>query len=83
MSQANETALAAVKTWLRETGNDAFAVFSGDEHGSEYTVAHDRLRAYLSGFTGSADTLTTLKFSLSLARKAVLSSPFKSFTTRL
>ena len=42
---------------MAEEGIDAYFVPSGDFHGSEYVNAFFRIRAFLSGFTGSAGEL--------------------------
>ena len=42
---------------MAEEGIDAYFVPSGDFHGSEYVNAYFRMRAFLSGFTGSAGEL--------------------------
>ena len=42
---------------MEEEGIDAYFVPSGDFHGSEYVNAFFRMRAFLSGFTGSAGEL--------------------------
>lgn len=50
-----------IQQYLNCNGVDAYLVFTGDDHGSEYVVEHYKTRAYLSGFTGSAGTLVILK----------------------
>ena len=45
------------KTVMAEEGIDAYFVPSGDFHGSEYVNDYFRMRAFLSGFTGSAGEL--------------------------
>lgn len=42
---------------MAEEGIDAYYVPSGDFHGSEYVNEYFRMRAFLSGFTGSAGEL--------------------------
>ncbi len=42
---------------MAEEGIDAYFVPSGDFHGSEYVNEYFRMRAFLSGFTGSAGEL--------------------------
>ncbi len=46
-----------VRTYLRKNKLDALVVPSADPHQSEYTQEHDRCRAYVSGFYGSAGTV--------------------------
>ncbi len=49
--------LAALRRAMAEADLSAYLVPTADPHGSEYVAAHDKARAYLSGFTGSAGTL--------------------------
>ncbi len=42
---------------LIESQYDAYLIPTADEHGSEYISDYYKIRAYLSGFTGSAGTL--------------------------
>ena len=50
-----------VQNYLRANNLDAYIVFSSDFHGSEYILDYFKVRAYLSGFTGSAGTLLITK----------------------
>lgn len=55
-AKANPTGdrLAALRELMAEQNLDLYVVTSEDAHGSEYTAARDQLRAFISGFTGSA-----------------------------
>lgn len=46
--------LSALRTHLEANDIDLYIVPSEDAHGSEYTAPRDRLREFISGFTGSA-----------------------------
>ena len=51
---------ARIETWrerMRAERLDVTFVPTADRHGSEYLSDHDRVRAWLCGFTGSAGTL--------------------------
>ncbi len=51
-----------LRTLMKETGLDAYIVFSDDFHGSEYVGEFFRCRRFITGFTGSAGTaVITLK----------------------
>lgn len=50
-----------LQKYVEEQGIDAYVVFTSDDHGSEYVVDHFKVRAFLSGFTGSAGTLVVTK----------------------
>ena len=47
----------ALRAQMREKGLFAYVVPTADYHESEYVGEHFKVRAYLSGFTGSAGTL--------------------------
>ena len=49
--------LSAWRGKMREAGFSVTVVPTGDRHGSEYLAEHDKVRRWLSGFTGSAGTL--------------------------
>ena len=49
--------IVELRKLMTKSGIDAYLVPSGDFHGSEYVNAFFRLRAFLSGFTGSAGVL--------------------------
>ena len=52
-----ENKLEALRRAMKTHHADLCFVPTADAHGSEYPGAHDKARAYLSGFTGSAGTL--------------------------
>ena len=47
----------ALRSYMKEKNIDIYYVPTADFHGSEYIDDYFKLRAYLSGFTGSAGTL--------------------------
>ena len=49
--------LNQLRKLMAEKEIDAYLIPSGDYHGSEYVGEYFRLRAYMSGFKGSAGTL--------------------------
>ncbi|CAO1624976.1 unnamed protein product [Parajaminaea phylloscopi] len=49
--------LAALRKRMEQSDIDIYIVPSEDPHGSEYTAPRDQLRAFISGFTGSAGTV--------------------------
>ena len=49
--------IAALRTLLKDHQIDVWIIPSADPHQSEYMAAHWKIRAWLSGFTGSAGTL--------------------------
>ncbi len=49
--------ITAVQSWLKKQKFNAVVVPTSDPHNTEYLPDHWCLRAYLSGFTGSAGTL--------------------------
>jgi len=49
--------IEALRSFMRQNNIDVYYVPTADYHGSEYLDDHFKLRAYLSGFTGSAGTL--------------------------
>ncbi len=49
--------IVELRKLMAKSGIDAYLVPSGDFHGSEYVNAFFRMRAFLSGFTGSAGVL--------------------------
>ena len=46
---------------MSERGIDVFIIPSSDNHGSEYVSEYFRVRAWISGFTGSAGTVVITK----------------------
>lgn len=46
-----------VKAYLKEVGADAIIVPSNDPHFGEYIPGHNKIREWVSGFTGSAATV--------------------------
>lgn len=63
---ASDMRLAALRECLRKRGVSAYLVETQDAHQSEYVSEHDKRRAWLTGFTGSAGT------ALVTATKALL-----------
>lgn len=53
--------LAALRQNMEARGLAGCIVVTDDFHGSEYVGAHFKVREFLSGFTGSAGTLTVLR----------------------
>lgn len=53
--------LAALRQNMEARGLEGCIVVTDDFHGSEYVGAHFKAREFLSGFTGSAGTLTVLR----------------------
>lgn len=53
--------LTALRAAMKTKHIDAFIIPSTDPHQSEYVADHWKLRAYFSGFTGSAGTLVVTK----------------------
>lgn len=53
--------LAALRQNMEARGLAGCIVVTDDFHGSEYVGAHFKAREFLSGFTGSAGTLTVLR----------------------
>ena len=49
--------IEALRNFMKQNDLDVYYVPTADYHGSEYLDDHFKLRAYLSGFTGSAGTL--------------------------
>jgi len=49
--------IQALRRFMKENNLDVYYVPTADFHGSEYLDDYFKLRAYLSGFTGSAGTL--------------------------
>ena len=49
--------IRALRTWMKQTGIDAFIIPSTDPHLSEYVAPHWQSREWISGFTGSAGTV--------------------------
>lgn len=49
--------IRALRTWMKQTGIDAFIIPSTDPHLSEYVAPHWQSREWVSGFTGSAGTV--------------------------
>ncbi|MHC5201711.1 aminopeptidase P family protein [Myroides sp. LJL119] len=50
--------LAQLRAWMKKKSIDAYIIPSSDPHISEYLPDHYKCIAWLSGFTGSAGTLT-------------------------
>ena len=53
--------IAALQHSMKQEGIDAWLILSSDPHLSEYLPEHWKLRAWFSGFTGSAGTLVVLQ----------------------
>lgn len=53
--------LSQLRKEMREHNMQAYVVCTDDFHGSEYVGAYFKMRAFLSGFTGSAGTLVVLE----------------------
>ncbi len=53
--------IVRLQEFVKNSGIDAYVVFTSDDHGSEYIVDHFKTREFLSGFTGSAGTLVVTK----------------------
>ena len=49
--------ISELQKWLRSNNFKACIIPTADPHQSEYTEEYYKLRAYMSGFTGSAGTL--------------------------
>lgn len=49
--------IEALRLFMKENHLDVYYIPTADYHGSEYLDDHFKLRAFLSGFTGSAGTL--------------------------
>ena len=49
--------IESLRSFMKQNNLDVYYVPTADYHGSEYLDDHFKLRAYLSGFTGSAGTL--------------------------
>ena len=62
MTSAAKRIAALQQTMVRDEV-DAWIILSSDPHLSEYLPEHWKLRAWFSGFTGSAGTLVVLKES--------------------
>lgn len=63
--------LSLLRSALRAANLHAYVVPTSDAHNSEYVSEHDKRRAYLSGFTGSAGTAVITETEVSF----VFSSP--------
>ena len=61
MNETIVTRLEALRAKMRAEGVDAVYIPTSDYHNSEYVGDYFQLRAYFSGFTGSAGTLVVLK----------------------
>lgn len=57
MNTTIEERIRALRTWMKQTGIDAFIIPSTDPHLSEYVAPHWQSREWISGFTGSAGTV--------------------------
>lgn len=53
--------IAALRSWMDTNGLDAFIVPSSDPHQGEYVPEHYQVRAFISGFHGSAGTVVVTK----------------------
>ncbi len=53
--------IASLRKVMSERGIDVFIIPSSDNHGSEYVSEYFRVRAWISGFTGSAGTVVITK----------------------
>jgi Xaa-Pro aminopeptidase len=49
--------LSRLRAWMTEHSVDAVIIFSADPHQSEYPPEHHLVRAWISGFSGSAGTV--------------------------
>lgn len=49
--------IARLRNYMMEKGYDYFIIYTSDPHLSEYISETDKIREYLTGFTGSAGTL--------------------------
>ena len=58
-----------LRSYMRQAGVDAWLVTTADFHDSEYAGDYFKLRAYLSGFTGSAGNLVVLADEAGLFRR--------------
>lgn len=56
MMTTNEK-VVALRACMRERNLDAFMIPSSDPHQSEYVAEHWKIRAWISGFTGSSGTV--------------------------
>lgn len=63
--QGREIVLNFVREKLHEIGAHALIVPTADAHQSEYVSDHDKVRQFVSGFTGSAGTAIVTSASLS------------------
>lgn len=53
--------LRALQAAMAAQGLDAYLVPTADPHGSEYVSPHHKVRAFMTGFTGSAGNLLVTK----------------------
>ncbi len=58
--------MKTIRDYMKNKGYDAIVIPTADPHQSEYPAPAYRLRAHLSGFTGSAGTLVVTKESAGL-----------------
>ena len=49
--------IAALRSWMKAQGIEAFIVPTNDPHNSEYVAPHWQCRSWLTGFDGSAGTV--------------------------
>ncbi|MDE7477893.1 MAG: aminopeptidase P family N-terminal domain-containing protein, partial [Lachnospiraceae bacterium] len=57
MGEIEKQRISELRGLLKEAGIDYYIVPTADYHNSEYVNEHFKMRAFLSGFTGSAGTL--------------------------
>lgn len=60
-TQIIQQRIQALQTTMKQDGIDAWLILSSDPHLSEYLPEHWKLRAWFSGFTGSAGSLLVLQ----------------------
>ncbi|MCL2456117.1 MAG: aminopeptidase P family protein [Defluviitaleaceae bacterium] len=53
--------IASLRALMAERGVDAYVIFGGDDHASEYAAGFWRAREWLSGFTGSMGILVVTR----------------------
>lgn len=53
--------LDGLRQKMKEENYSAYIIATDDEHQSEYVAEHDKRRAYISGFSGSAGTAVVLE----------------------
>ena len=53
--------ITALRKQMKEKGIDAYLVPTDDFHGSEYVGDYFKCRKYITGFTGSAELLSSCR----------------------